>query len=110
MSHKGSAFLDEERGFRYAIANERFDAAVVDLLSECFSREPMGTAPGLTARDLAPVTPFIPEFTTNGLSVIATPADHSETLAGAFICRDFKSPLPEGVPGDFPGSVRSRRR
>jgi hypothetical protein len=29
-------------------------------------------------------------------------ADHPETLAGAFICRDFKSPLPVGVPGDFP--------
>jgi len=25
-----------------------------------------------------------------------------ERLAGAFICGDFKSPLPEGVPEDFP--------
>lgn len=48
------------------------------------------------------VARFIPEWTTNGLSVIARPRDHSETLAGAFICRDFKSPLPAGVPRDFP--------
>ena len=102
MSHKASFFL-EERGFRYAIANEKFGVAIVDLLSECFSREPMSAALGLSARDLAPlIARFIPECTTNGLSVIAAPADHSETLAGAFICRDFKSPLPAGVPEDFP--------
>jgi hypothetical protein len=34
--------------------------------------------------------------------VIAIPVNHPETLAAAFICRDFKSPLPDGVPGDFP--------
>lgn len=103
MSHKVSTFFHQERGFRYAIANEQFGDAIIDLLSECFSREPMGAALGLSAHDLAPlIARFIPECTNNGLSVIATPADHSEMLAGAFICRDFKSPLPQGVPGDFP--------
>jgi hypothetical protein len=40
------------------------------------------------------VASFVPECTTNGLSVIATPVDEPSTLAGALICRDFKSPLP----------------
>jgi ribosomal protein S18 acetylase RimI-like enzyme len=103
MSHKVSTFFHEERGFRYAIANEKFGDAIIDLLSECFSHEPMGAALGLSAHDLAPlIARFISECTNNGLSVIATPADNSEMVAGAFICRDFKSPLPEGVPGDFP--------
>jgi hypothetical protein len=38
----------------------------------------------------------MPECTTNGLSVIAVPADDPDTLAGVFICRDFKLPMPEG--------------
>jgi hypothetical protein len=45
---------------------------------------------------------FVPECTTNGLSVIATPLDEPSTLAGIFICRDFKSPLPDGVLDDVP--------
>ena len=98
-----SPLLLEAQGIRYAIANETFGGAIIELLSECFSREPMSAALGLSARDLAPlVARFVPESTTNGLSVIAMPADHSEILAGAFICRDFKSPPPAGVPGDFP--------
>jgi len=102
MSHKVlSPFLLEAQGIRYAIASEK-SAAIVDLLSECFFREPMSAALGLSARDLAPlVARFIPECTTNGLSVIAAPADHAETLASVFICRDFRSALPAGVPGDF---------
>ena len=97
-----SPLLLEAQGIRYAIANETFGGAIIELLSECFSREPMSAALGLSARDLAPlVARFVPESTTNGLSVIAMPADHSEILAGAFICRDFKSPPPAGVPGDF---------
>src|SRR5262249_32738299 len=104
MSHEVlSPFLLEAQGIRYAIANEKLGAAIIDLLGECFSREPMSAALGLSARALAPlVARFIPECTTNGLSVVAMPADHSETLAGAFICRDFKSQLPAGVPGEFP--------
>lgn len=64
-----SPFLFEEQGIRYAIANEKFGAAIIDLLSECFSREPISSALGLSARDLAPlVARFIPECTTNGRS------------------------------------------
>jgi len=96
-----SPFLFEEQGIRYEIANEKFGKGIIDLLSECFCREPMSAALGLSARDSL-IARFIPECTTNGLSVIAMPADHSETLAGVFICRDFKSPPPAGVPGDFP--------
>ena len=44
----------------------------------------------------------MPECTTNGLSVIATPDDEPGTLAGVFISRDFKSPLPPGIPEEFP--------
>jgi ribosomal protein S18 acetylase RimI-like enzyme len=41
------------------------------------------------------------------LSVIATPMGAPSTLAGVFICRDFKSPLPDGVLDDVPqfGSI-----
>jgi hypothetical protein len=76
---------------------------VVDVLSESFSREPMSVALGLSVCDFRPlVARFMPECTTNGLSVIAMPVDQPDTLAGVFICRDFKSPLPEGVPEEFP--------
>jgi hypothetical protein len=62
-------FLFEERGNRYAIANEKFGAAISDLLSECFSRQPLRSALGLSARDFAPlVARFILECTTNGRS------------------------------------------
>lgn len=97
-----SHVLHEEGGFRYAIANEEFSDAIVRVASESFSREPMSTELGLSARDLAPfVARFVPECTTNGLSVIAVPVDEPDTLAGVFICRDFKSPLPEGVLEEF---------
>jgi hypothetical protein len=97
-----SHVLREEGGFRYAIANEEFGDAIVRVLSESFSREPMSAALGISARDLAPfVARFVPECTTNGLSVVAVPVDEPDTLAGVFICRDFKSPPPEGVPQEF---------
>jgi hypothetical protein len=110
MSHKVlSPFLLERLGIRYAIANEKFVAAIINLLSECSSREPVSSALGLSARELASVgARLIPECTNNGLSVIAMPADHSETLAGAFICRDFKSPLPCGRSARF-SAVHSDR-
>jgi hypothetical protein len=52
MSHKVSTVFHQERGFRYAIANEKFDANI-HLLSECFSREPMGAAFGLSGPRLS---------------------------------------------------------
>jgi hypothetical protein len=56
MNHKGvSDLLHEEGGVRYAIANERFGNAIVDVLSESFSREPMSAAVGLLACDLRPL-------------------------------------------------------
>jgi len=62
-------FVFEEQGNRYAIATEKFGAAIIDLLSECFSREPTRSALGLSARDLAPlVARLIVECTTNGRS------------------------------------------
>jgi GNAT superfamily N-acetyltransferase len=63
----------------------------------------MSTALGVSASDLAPLVElFMPECTTNGLSVVAVPEDDPATVAGVFISRDFKSPLPEGVPDRFP--------
>src|ERR1700722_11079043 len=97
-----SRLLYEEAGLMYAVATEEFGDAIVTVLSESFSREPMMAALGYSPRDLDPlIARFMPECTTNGLSVIAVPVDHPDTLAGVFICRDFKSPLPEGIPDEF---------
>jgi len=48
------------------------------------------------------VSRFIPECTANHLSVIAVSERSPDELAGVFINRDFKAPLPSGVPDDFP--------
>jgi len=96
-------FLREEAGFRYSIAHQDFSDAIVDVLSLAFARESMCAALGLSAPQLRPlVASFVPECTTNGLSVIATPVDEPSMLAGVFICRDFKSPLPDGLLDDVP--------
>jgi len=96
-------FLHEEAGFRYSIAHQDFNDRIVNVLSLAFAREPMSAAVGLSAPQLRPlVARFVPECTTNDLSVIATPVDEPSTLAGIFICRDFKSPLPDGVLDDVP--------
>jgi hypothetical protein len=64
-----SPFLFEEGEIRYAIANEKFGDATSNRLSECFSPESVRSAPGLSARDLAPlVARFITGCTTNGRS------------------------------------------
>ena len=95
--------LAEVDGFRYEVATEDFADAIVTVLSESFCREPMSAALGLSARDLERlVDRFMPECITNGLSVIAVPVDEPDTLAGVFISRDFKSPVPDGIPADFP--------
>src|SRR5215469_5759499 len=94
--------LHEEAGFRYSIAHQDFSDAIVDVLSLAFAREAMCAAVGLSAPQLRPLAAsFVPECTTNGLSVIATPVDEPSMLAGVFICRDFKSPLP-GVLDEVP--------
>jgi len=63
----------------------------------------MSAALGLSARDLERlVARFIPENATNGLSVIAVPVDDPDTLAGVFISRDFRSPMPEGLAEETP--------
>jgi hypothetical protein len=103
QSESESRVLHREGGFRYVVATERSGEAIVRVLSESFAREPMSAALGNSARDLAPlVAGFMPECISNGLSVIAVPVDDPDTLAGVFISRDFKSPLPEGIPDDFP--------
>ncbi len=95
--------LEEEGGFSYEIATEEFGDAIIPLLSKSFSREPMSAALGLSVGDLETlIARFMPECTSNGLSVIARPIGEPDTLAGAFISRDFKSPMPNGIPRDFP--------
>lgn len=102
-SNREQAFMHEENGFRYIVATEKFASAIVRVLSESFAREPMSAALGLSARQLAPlIASFMPECTTNCLSVLAVPVGDEDTVAGAFICRDFKSPLPDAVPDAFP--------
>lgn len=98
-----SRVLQEEDGVRYSIATPAWQEQIVTVLSESFCREPMGLALGVSASDLAPlIERFMPECMTNGLSAIAVPEDEPRTLAGVFISRDFKSPLPDGVPDEFP--------
>jgi hypothetical protein len=98
--------LNEVEGFRYLIAREARHDQIVRVLSESFCREPMATALGMSASSLVPlIERFMPECIGNGLSVIAVPMDEPETVAGVFLCRDFKAPLPEGVPGEFPWFV-----
>jgi hypothetical protein len=64
-----SPFLFEKQGTRYAIANKEFGDAIIDRLGECFSREPVSAALGLSAQDLALlVARFITERTTDGRS------------------------------------------
>jgi hypothetical protein len=68
--------LAEQGGFRYEVATEEFADAIVTVLTESFSREPMSAALGLPARDLERlIARFVPECTTNGLSVVAVPVD-----------------------------------
>ena len=97
------AALHRADGLTYHIAEDRHSEAMARLLAGCFVHEPMGAALGLTGTELeAFVWQFIPECTGKGLSVIAVPEQGREVLAGVFINRDFKAPLPVGVPASFP--------
>ena len=94
--------LHEEDGFRYLSASAFRGGAIARLLGDSFAREPMAVALGVTPEDLAPlVERFLPECMSNGLSVVAVPQDEPDTIAGAFLCRDFKSPLPESILEEF---------
>jgi GNAT superfamily N-acetyltransferase len=98
-----SPVLHEEAGLRYLNAADVPARAITRLLTECFAREPMALALGTTAKALQPlVERFLPECTSNGLSAVAVPVDDPGTVAGAFLSRDFKSPLPEGLLDEFP--------
>ena len=66
MHETQGQILAEENGFRYAIAPKKFAGQMVRLLSDSFSREPMSTALGVSARDLEPfIAGFMTECTTN---------------------------------------------
>jgi GNAT superfamily N-acetyltransferase len=98
-----SRVLHRDAGLVYSIATAARRDQIVRILSESFRREPMASALGVSASDLAPLIElFMPECTTNGLSVVAGPEGDPETVAGVFISRDFKSPLPDGLPDRFP--------
>jgi hypothetical protein len=104
-----SNVLLEERGFRYSIATEKFADAIVRLLSESFSREPMTAALGISARELESLAArFMPECTTNGLSVIAAPADDPvrspASLSAAILSHQCRRAFQTR------GSIRSARR
>src|SRR5512134_2327449 len=102
MSQSAHA-IDQERGFHYLSAAGVPSEKIVRLLSECFSREPMAVALGASARELAPfIRRFMPECRSNGLSVVAVRDDDPDTVVAAFLARDFKSPLPGGIPEEFP--------
>jgi len=96
--------LVTENNFQYRVVSPEFGDRIVSILSEGFAREPMGAALGLSPEYLAPLFArfILLECTMNGLSVMATPIEEPETVAGAFLCRDFKSPFPEGLLEDFP--------
>ena len=93
-----SPILREDAGIRYLSVADVPPPAIVRLLAESFAREPMVVALGVTARDLALLIEcFLPECRDNGLSVVAVPQGEPGVVAGAFLCRDFKSPLPAGL-------------
>lgn len=95
--------LHAEGGFRYFNASDVPAAEIVRLLAGSFAREPMAAALGVGAPELAGlIERFMPECRTNGLSVVAVPETSPDTLAAAFLSRDFKSRVPEGLAQDFP--------
>ncbi|MBK9260664.1 MAG: hypothetical protein IPM54_12685 [Polyangiaceae bacterium] len=102
-SNSSSDELFRDQGFRYRIARDEHGEAMARLLGAAFAHEPMAHAIGLHADDVYPLASrFIPECTANGLSVIAVPEEAPDLLAGVFINRDFKAPLPAGIPDHFP--------
>ncbi len=102
-ARSASRVLLQEGAFQYLVATPEFGDRIVHILSESFALEPMGAAVGFLPGDLVPLfARFILECTTNGLSVIATPVERPATVAGAFMCRDFKSPFPGRLLEEVP--------
>ncbi|MGH3546862.1 MAG: hypothetical protein ACRDQU_01780 [Pseudonocardiaceae bacterium] len=102
-NHDSSNTLYRADGLIYHIAGEEHGDAMARLLAASFMHEPMSRALGLTSCELHEfVSRFIPECTANHLSVIAISELSPDQLAGVFINRDFKAPLPPWVPDDFP--------
>lgn len=101
-AHASSTRLYAADGVSYHIAGTEYGDAMTRLLASSFTHEPMGRALGLTAAELHEfVSRFVPECTVNGLSVIAVSERSPDELVGVSLNRDFKSPLPPGVPDDF---------
>jgi ribosomal protein S18 acetylase RimI-like enzyme len=95
--------LYRQHGFSYRVAREEHGKAMARLLGASFAHEPMAKALGLTAQELEDFAGrFMPECTTNELSVIAVPEEAPHQIAGVFMNRDFKAPLPAGIPDEFP--------
>ena len=94
--------LHRDQGIRYQIADERWAPQVTARIGDSFASEPMTASLGATAADFGALAArFIPECLSNQLSVVAVSLKKSERVAGALINRDFKSPMPAGVPSDF---------
>ena len=95
--------LHRENGMRYEIAGDARSAPITERLGESFAHEPMTSTLGISAQQFGALAAlFIPECLGNDLSVVAVADDGSEAVAGVLICRDFKSPMPAGIPHDFP--------
>ena len=95
--------LDRDNGIRYQIADTAWSLPVTDRLGKSFANEPMTSTLGVSAQEFAGLAErFIPECLSNQLSVVAVADDGSEQVAGVLICRDFKAPMPAGIPGEFP--------
>ncbi|MCA1705937.1 MAG: hypothetical protein LC808_22825 [Actinobacteria bacterium] len=102
-SETSSGWLHSTDGVIYRIAAEEHAVSIARLLASSFTHEPMTRVLGLTTADLHKfVRRFIPECTVNGLSVVAVSEEPPNEVVGASINRDFRSPLPPGVPDDFP--------
>jgi hypothetical protein len=94
-NHDCSNLLFQLDGLAYHIAGEEHGDAMARLLAASFMHEPMSRALGLTMMELHEfVSRFIPECTANRLSVVAVSERSPDELAGVFINRDFKAPLP----------------
>jgi ribosomal protein S18 acetylase RimI-like enzyme len=95
--------LFRNNGIRYQIARPTWADPITERLGESFAHEPMTSLLGVSAKEFGDLAAlFIPECLGNDLSVVAVAEDGTDRVAGVLICRDFKSPMPSGIPHDFP--------